>query len=121
MIMRTVWKQELKLTAERQDFTMRGFEKVVYVAEQRGVITLWFLADPESAYHDQRAFQIFGTGDTAVPDKAEHLGSVQMGWYVWHVFEVPIPEEEHEFLDSSSSELHFPESWKAAPPRLADA
>jgi pterin-4a-carbinolamine dehydratase len=73
---RVVWKQPLKLTEKRQEFLVKGFEKVVHVALQSPSedITVWYLADPESNFYETVAFQIFGTGDQAIPERAEHRG-----------------------------------------------
>jgi hypothetical protein len=93
---RVVWKKQLELTENPQTFTLKGFEKVVHVAiqEPSRSITVWYLADPESTFHDSRTFQIFGTGDQEVPEDAVHLGTVLDGWFVWHIFEVPVPDED---------------------------
>lgn len=87
--MRSVWKYPLRLErGDEQDFDMPAGARVVHVAPQAGVATLW--ADVEtSAAVLRRRFLIVGTGYPA-PDDGEHVGSWQQGSFVFHLFEIPL-------------------------------
>ncbi len=57
------------------------------VQVQSGVITLWALVNPD-ARPVPRPFSIYGTGHTIENiGELSHIGTVQMGCLVWHVFE----------------------------------
>lgn len=58
----------------------------VFIAMQRGVVTLWALVDCDSA-QVARDFFIAGTGHS-IPAGATYLGSVMERVFVWHIFEV---------------------------------
>lgn len=65
--------------------------KVVHVAEQRGVITIWAQVTPGNVIRD-RVYSIVTTGHSEIPANSVHVGSVQMlggdgNEYVWHVYE----------------------------------
>lgn len=59
---------------------------MVHVALQEMLPTLWIDVDL-SGNPTLREFQIFGTGDRSIPASARHVGTVQQGAFVWHVFE----------------------------------
>lgn len=50
-----------------------------------GHISLWFLVVPSRA-RETRRFSVYPTG-TDVPWGKKHLGTVQRGPYMWHIFE----------------------------------
>jgi hypothetical protein len=61
--------------------------KVIHVASQNGVVTLWAIV-PNSAFVEPRRFRILGTGHELPLEIAlEHVGSCLDGSFVWHVFE----------------------------------
>jgi hypothetical protein len=92
--MRVVWKQPLTPAHTPQDIKLPGGARILHVDKQEGVLTLWFLVDPDTPDRVTRRFQIYGTGNPVVPNTATYLGTVQHGWYVWHLFELVIPEDE---------------------------
>lgn len=58
--------------------------RVVAVAMQRGFVCLWAVVTSE--IHDERRFEVFGTGHKA---RGEYVGTAFDGPnFVWHVFEV---------------------------------
>jgi len=91
--MKVVWKHRLALEAAPQKFVMLGRAKFVHVDQQDGKPTLWYLVDPETPVREERIFQVFGTGDESVPDDATYLGTIKHGWFVGHIFELPVPDE----------------------------
>ncbi len=87
---RAVWKWSLPMSealAEGVDVAMPSTTHLVSVQEQHGLITLWGLVEPD-APTVKRRFKIVGTGDRAVGPEDVYCGTVQMGMFVWHVFEV---------------------------------
>ena len=85
---RTILKYPLQVT-DRQTVALPRGAKVLSVQDQRGILCLWALVatDAEIVNVDIR---IHGTGHE-LPDDASayaHLGTVQQGQYVWHVFKV---------------------------------
>jgi hypothetical protein len=70
-------------------FVPKG-SRVISVQAQKDNVCLWILLplDPELDLV-KRTFRIFGTG-VDIPDDARHepIGTVQIDWMVWHVFEV---------------------------------
>jgi hypothetical protein len=63
--------------------------KILSVQAQHNKPTIWALVDPV-ADKETRRFFVVGTGWPIDPDrlaKSEFCGSVQIGAFVWHVFE----------------------------------
>lgn len=82
--MRTIWKFPLEVT-DHQSIEMPANAKVLSVADQAGVLTIWALVDPE-AERELRHVWVFGTGHPVTVSGATFRGSVQQGPFVWHVF-----------------------------------
>lgn len=61
---------------------------VLHLGNQNGKLCVWVLVDdPEVTPAEMRVFYVVGTGNP-VPERAGlHLGTVQIGPGVWHVFE----------------------------------
>lgn len=66
--------------------------KILSVGVQEGQIMVWCAVDPlEKLMSDRRLF-VAGTGKNDIPDSpapTRFLGTVQVGWFVGHVFEMP--------------------------------
>jgi hypothetical protein len=63
--------------------------KVLSVQNQGDEITLWALVDPDEAFAESRFFAIVGTGQNfPYAANMQFIGTVQVGSYVFHVFEV---------------------------------
>ena len=85
---KAIWKFPLHINAE-QVIEMPAFSKVLAVQTQRDDAVMWALVDP-SAVLESRKFVVAGTGNP-LADEAErwdYIGTFQLGWFVWHVFEV---------------------------------
>lgn len=78
-------KYELDIETPPQRIRMaRG--KVLHVGTQEDRLFMWALNDDTLC---DRTFRIIGTGPTfEVPYNGQHVGSVQLGSFMWHVFEV---------------------------------
>ena len=84
--MTTIWKYPLELT-DQNAVSMPLGSHLLCVAMQHGVPTLWALLNPE-AVRAHRIIRIVGTGHP-MPDwpGAAYIGAVQVGDFVWHVFD----------------------------------
>lgn len=76
--------------ADRQVVAMPGGADILHVGRTRTVVPhavdVWAAVDPDRPTVD-RAFLVVGTGNP-IPDTAgRHIGSVDVGAFVWHVFE----------------------------------
>jgi hypothetical protein len=85
--MRTVWKFRLDVIVNDQRLIMPGSGEVLAVGVQDRSIVLWVLVCPDHA-NETRVFRVLGTGHRVTSDVKAHVGTVQIGVYVWHVFEV---------------------------------
>lgn len=82
--MRSVWKYPL--TDDPCIISVPRGADLVLVGAQGGDITLWFEVNPD-APEVARVFTIKGTGHPVLPAMV-HVGSVQVGEFVWHVYEM---------------------------------
>lgn len=80
-----VWKYPL-LVQEEQVIWMPEGAKVILLAMQGAVPTLWAMLDPEKVAVPRRIV-LHGTGHEFDATGLEHLGSVVDGRFVWHYFE----------------------------------
>jgi hypothetical protein len=58
---------------------------IYHVGQQHGSVIIWARIDPEAETFE-RTFLIVGTGQD-IPDGYCYHGTVQIGDFVWHVFE----------------------------------
>lgn len=79
-----VLKWPLKMTDLPQEI---GSGPIALVDIQNQQVVVWTVEPSEGHDLPVRSVVIVGTGHT-VSDAAVHLGSVQIGMYVWHVFDV---------------------------------
>ena len=64
--------------------------KILCVQNQNDLLKLWALVQPGPMVDGlaERKFRVFGTGNDNFDDKnLEYLDTVQIGPFVWHVFE----------------------------------
>lgn len=66
-------------------FAMPSRTEVIHVGEQYGRMTAWTRDLPQRNAYTDYEVRVFGTGETP-PDDAEHLGTVQIDVFVWHLF-----------------------------------
>lgn len=84
--MQTVWKVPLEIT-EVQTVQLPFNWTVLLVDAQRGTLTMWVKVSTNAPTEDS-LIAVTGTGQP-IPANAEHLGSCQMGTFVWHVWALP--------------------------------
>lgn len=82
----TIWKFPLDITDEQVIFVPEGAAPL-HVGAQDGVLCLWILVDTTARF-DEQTIRIYGTGNPIGSEGRNecHVGSTQMGPYVWHVF-----------------------------------
>lgn len=82
----TIWKYPLELTDQQTIQAPLGC-KVLSVQMQNGQLTAWMLVN-EAAPLAGYTFWVVGTGHPMPSgvSAAMHIGTVQQGRYVWHVF-----------------------------------
>jgi len=84
----TIWKYDFETRPGKQVKLMPAGARILSVAEQWERLTLWALVNTEVA-HVERVFEIIGTGGVLVDVPSEgYVGTVLIGPYVWHLFEL---------------------------------
>lgn len=83
---KVIWKYPLEVT-DRQEVPMPAEAQFLHVGLQNGQVCVWALVDP-SKEMETVPIHIVGTGNPMPPDNdwAYHLGTVQQGPFVWHIF-----------------------------------
>jgi hypothetical protein len=81
----TIWKT-VGVKVARQDIKMPFPFRIIHVGEQGGIPYLWAEVD-ESKPLVTRTIVVVGTGMDMPPGNLRHLGSVQCGPFMWHVYE----------------------------------
>ncbi len=85
--MSTIWKYPIRLQSDPVAHSMPKGARVLNVGKKDGMIVLWVLVDPDTDDWEKRAFVVLGTGGTGPEGTDVYVGTVQLGDYVWHVFE----------------------------------
>lgn len=60
--------------------------EIVHIGEQYGQLQMWVEQDP-SRPMTQRQFNVYGTGHPIYNNNEQHLATVLVGDFVWHVYE----------------------------------
>jgi len=82
-----IWKYGLEIT-DAQSVRMPFGAVVLGVGAQGDALVMWARHDADEKRREHRAFLVLGTGNGfPVEVLGCHVGSVQMGPFVWHVFE----------------------------------
>lgn len=85
--MRTIWKFPVLSTGPMEiDVPFPGNIVLVDRDPATGLMAFWADVFPQAGKVPRR-FVVVGTGHE-VPEKARHLGSVVIGEFVWHLFEL---------------------------------
>jgi hypothetical protein len=86
--MSVIYKYELTQERTTIGLEMPIDSKVLKVAVVNDKVYLWALIPDKDSKTEYRSFKIFGTGwDIPRPDMLDHLGTVFIGNFVWHIFE----------------------------------
>jgi len=86
--MKVIYKQTLVLV-ERQRVAIPREARILCVQVQREDICIWYETDDLEKANYDRGIAIAGTGHK-VPGGSVYLGTVQIGAFVWHVYEVAL-------------------------------
>lgn len=83
--MRTIYKYPLSHGLQQVRHIPVG-ANIISVQMQNGVPCIWAIVDTTAEVIPVQ-FQIYGTGQEIPTDcRLKHIGSIQDGQYVWHVF-----------------------------------
>ena len=91
MSQQRIYKYPLEVT-DRQEVRLPEGAMIVHVGVQNGFVCLWALVDPD-AWNENRTFWVIGTGNPMPPGFGAdgigfiHLGTVEWGAFMWHVWE----------------------------------
>lgn len=86
--MKAIWKYVFDLSAGQiQHHEIPEGGVVRHVARQDHLIAMWVEVFPDEP-RTHRVFRIVGTGHREIEDWDSYLGTVQMGIFAWHLYEV---------------------------------
>jgi len=85
---RTIWKYTLPIQ-DSVALEMPSSSQCLCVAVQNGALCLWALVTPGTA-RVKRLIKIYGTGLPGPSFHESYVGTVQLGPFVWHVFDAGI-------------------------------
>jgi hypothetical protein len=85
-VSKVIWKYPLEVTGYQEVSVPRDAE-FLHVGSQNGQVCAWALVDPSKGV-ETVPIHIVGTGNPMLPegDWRYHLGTVQHGEFVWHIF-----------------------------------
>lgn len=93
---RRVWKYEVPVDDQDHDI---GFWPVHVAAKDAATLLVW--CEVETAEGEQpttEPFRVFGTGHP-IPPGAAHAGTVQVGPFVWHLYNMALVGKDEEVPD----------------------
>ena len=94
---RTIYKYYINNVRRQEVDLPQGFE-ILHVGQQDGNLVLWAMVDADAPTH-KVPIMIFGTGHPVPEDSyLYHIGTVQVGAFVWHIFEDVT--EEYNYIES---------------------
>lgn len=85
--MRVIYKYPLALMNGVQEIEMPHGAKIVHVAGQHEIPTLWAEVLP-TAELVKREFVVYGTGHTIMFSDHKYIGTAHCPPFAWHVYEV---------------------------------
>lgn len=86
--MRRIFKYQLSIDDTIKVPVPGNRPEVLHVGIQGGVVCVWIIVDPDSPVEETCHLVLRGTGHP-LPDecsKANYVGTVHLGPFVWHVF-----------------------------------
>lgn len=84
--MQTIYKYPLEIR-DVQIIEMPPRAKLLSVQCQNKTLCLWALVDNSHVTKSPRTIEIRGTGHSCEGLEGKYIGTVQIGNYVWHVFD----------------------------------
>ncbi len=86
--MKSIYKFPLSV-GDESEINMPSGSEILTVQVQDNKICIWAKVDLGSTTLQVRTFRVVGTGHPFDP-KLTYIGTVLIGLFVWHIFEVPI-------------------------------
>lgn len=83
--MKSIYKYIIEIT-DVQSVKLAEDAKILAVGNQFGSLVLWAQVDTESKTKNRKIL-IFGTGNPFNAINPVYVGTVQMGNFVWHIYE----------------------------------
>jgi len=80
-----IWKYLLGHDLGKVTVSMPAPAKILSIGVQSGEIVVWAIVGPGNAQED-RVFAVCWTGNIAPSEPHDHLGTVQIGALVYHIF-----------------------------------
>lgn len=84
--MKSVWKFPIEIDRDTIEVLMPQGAVILDVQKQHDQVCLWAQVDSD-APQVARYFSVVGTGHRIPNGKMNHVGTVQDGTFVWHLFE----------------------------------
>lgn len=84
--MNKIYKYSLNTNIPRFNLELPAQAKILSFQVQNTIPTIWVLVDTENTYVT-RSFEIYGIGHIINNTFENYIGTVQVGNYVWHLFE----------------------------------
>lgn len=81
-----IFKYELPVE-DNVTVSMPKDARIISAQSQRGAVTIWAEVEPDAPRVNRR-FRVVGTGHRFDGTGLRHVGTVQAGLFVWHVYEV---------------------------------
>ncbi|MEO5991405.1 MAG: hypothetical protein ABIP68_07180 [Ferruginibacter sp.] len=81
-----IFKYQIK-TIGSQIIQMPKGAIILSCQQQNSFISMWAIVDENGELED-RHFEVIGTGNEITLKPREYISTVQMGLYVWHIFEI---------------------------------
>jgi len=93
---RIVYKYKVEANLETQPISIPVDSQILKVGVQEGDIYIWAWEDP-AMEHEDRQIEVYGTGQWMSDGDFNrvHLGTVEVGVFIWHVFEKVAPKYQH--------------------------
>lgn len=82
----TIWKYQIQIV-DSFALKMPKGATILCFQMQDGWPQIWATVDPD-AEPEERRFAVVGTGNP-MPAVRDYIGTVQVGRFVWHLFEAP--------------------------------
>ena len=83
-----IYKYPLVIKCSQEIALPEGAKILTFQMQDRSPF-IWALVDPDASL-ESRTFRVVGTGHELWPDEGsyDHVGTVQQGPFVWHLFEM---------------------------------
>lgn len=86
--MARIFKYEIPHTEKKYNLVLPVNSVLIHLGSQNGKICIWAEIDPDETEETIIPLEIIGTGWGFESEGKYHLGTVQMGNFVWHIYEV---------------------------------